>query len=123
MATVLYNCKHCKVGRRVEYPERQRGQFGYTPYRLEAGRRIFAVLDYDYSTRPAQVRGDARCPNCGRGMTWGFLQGFKVDTVLCDARCTSARGFRCDCSCGGENHGKDWSGLGAPLSEVLKVAA
>ena len=23
----------------------------------------------------------------------------------CDARCTHAKGFICDCSCGGKNHG------------------
>jgi hypothetical protein len=23
----------------------------------------------------------------------------------CDARCTNARGFRCECECGGKNHG------------------
>jgi hypothetical protein len=23
----------------------------------------------------------------------------------CDARCTSAKGFRCECECGGKNHG------------------
>lgn len=24
----------------------------------------------------------------------------------CDARCENARGFKCECSCGGKNHGK-----------------
>ncbi len=23
----------------------------------------------------------------------------------CDARCTNAKGFRCECECGGKNHG------------------
>lgn len=23
----------------------------------------------------------------------------------CDARCTSAKGFKCECECGGKNHG------------------
>ncbi len=26
-------------------------------------------------------------------------------TTRCDARCTHAKGFICDCSCGGKNHG------------------
>lgn len=34
------------------------------------------------------------------------IQAVRNDTK-CDARCTSAKGFQCECSCGGENHGKD----------------
>ena len=26
-------------------------------------------------------------------------------TTRCDARCTHAKGFDCECSCGGKNHG------------------
>lgn len=25
----------------------------------------------------------------------------------CDARCTTAKGFKCECECGGKNHGID----------------
>jgi hypothetical protein len=33
---------------------------------------------------------------------------FKSNPSLhkCDARCTNAKGFKCECSCGGKNHGK-----------------
>lgn len=33
---------------------------------------------------------------------------FKANPSLhkCDARCEHAKGFKCECSCGGKNHGK-----------------
>lgn len=31
----------------------------------------------------------------------------RLNETPCDARCTSAKGFKCECSCGGANHGKD----------------
>jgi len=34
---------------------------------------------------------------------------FKSNPTLhkCDARCTTAKGFKCECSCGGKNHGSE----------------
>jgi len=40
----------------------------------------------------------------GRVTRWGRLGRDTLD-VPCDARCTNATGPRCDCPCGGENHG------------------
>lgn len=33
------------------------------------------------------------------------LEGHFSETVPCDARCTMAKGHKCECSCGGANHG------------------
>lgn len=33
----------------------------------------------------------------------------RVTSTRCDPRCTGATGPRCDCSCGGHNHGAGWS--------------
>jgi len=50
---------------------------------------------------------DGWCPSCGeRAWSAQRIEGFKVDTVPCDSRCTEAKGHKCDCSCGGANHGK-----------------
>lgn len=47
------------------------------------------------------------CPKCESNRISGqTIQGRKNDTP-CDHRCTSAKGHLCECSCGGENHGKD----------------
>lgn len=40
-----------------------------------------------------------------------------VQPVECDARCTHAKGFNCECSCGGENHGK-----GGMFTQLLEAA-
>jgi hypothetical protein len=32
-----------------------------------------------------------------------------VTECPCDARCTGAKGHTCECSCGGANHGRDYS--------------
>ena len=34
------------------------------------------------------------------------MDGYYKESVPCDARCTEARGRKCECSCGGTNHGK-----------------
>ncbi len=56
------------------------------------------------------------CPACepvvmgGReqrsNVKWTTARG-KVTSHTCDAACTSAKGDRCSCECGGENHGRD----------------
>lgn len=38
------------------------------------------------------------------------LNGRTVEAIKCDARCTGATGPKCDCSCGGANHGADHGG-------------
>jgi hypothetical protein len=45
---------------------------------------------------------------CGCGARV-IAKGFevKLTETTCGARCTSALGFVCDCSCGGEAHGED----------------
>jgi len=45
------------------------------------------------------------CPECGRETYGTPVKGYKTDHV-CDARCTSAKGQDCECSCGGQNHGQ-----------------
>ena len=90
------------------YPERETTGRTRRYFRiLEKGARRYPGIDYD---RQGKECGDDRCPQCARRMTWNFLQGYKVDSVPCDARCTGARGHTCECSCGGKNHGMDWAG-------------
>ena len=44
---------------------------------------------------------------CGaRGMAKG-LQVIVKEDHRCGAKCTSALGAKCECSCGGERHGED----------------
>jgi hypothetical protein len=70
----------------------------------------WTFVDRLASERPIDGRS-ALCPVCGgAGLRLrGAVEHGKVvatyQATPCDARCTDARGTRCDCSCGGENHG------------------
>ena len=113
MLTMIYNCKRCKVGRRVEYPE-SGGNFSRagridaaTGKWIGAGAWITAIG----GGKPTEYGGDplGLCPQCGHLMRGGELKAHLVEDHKCDARCTGARGHNCDCSCGGKNHGCDWN--------------
>lgn len=111
MAAVIYNCKRCKVGRRVEYPLHDK----YGSYRLSAeGRRIDPGIYVQAcgGGKPTVYGGDVEvglCPTCHRAMKYGKLEAHVNQSVKCDARCTGARGHNCECSCGGANHGAGWA--------------
>jgi hypothetical protein len=107
--TLIYNCKRCKVGRKVEYPEKS--SFGYG--RRDADGKYISAGAWIMACgggKPTEYGGDplGLCPQCGRLMSYGELKG-TFAPVPCDARCTGARGHNCECSCGGANHGKNWS--------------
>lgn len=99
MARMIFVCQHCNGVRAVDYPHARisRG-FGRSAvsvqYRFDdAGREI---LPYQ----------DAVC-SCGRRAVGNLVRGVKTSHP-CDDRCTSARGSKCECSCGGKNHGRWW---------------
>lgn len=125
VSTVLYNCKRCMTGLRVEYPIKGYG-VGFHYRRDATGVLIGAGVWIERSGggKPTVYGGDPLgvCSGCNRMMVYGTLIGsFRAD-VKCDVRCTGARGFICDCSCAGKNHGSAWSQLGAPLQTVLAAA-
>ena len=108
MATVIYNCKRCKIGKRVEYPLGTRDggfyRLGMKGERIESGIWIQSCG----GGHPTVYGGDTEfglCHQCGRMMIYGQLKGYMRPEVPCDARCTGARGHNCECSCGGANHG------------------
>ena len=69
-------------------------------------------LHPDGQWRMVPPEGIAKYPNgLRRTVDPREMEGTVVLTVPCDARCTEARGHKCECSCGGANHG-----AGAQLS-------
>jgi hypothetical protein len=107
MHTIIYNCKSCRRGKRVDYP-------------LGNARNGFSRIDSKGKAVPAAVwiqscgggkptvyGGDTEMGicSCGKMMTFGALKAHLNPDHKCDARCTSARGHNCECSCGGANHG------------------
>lgn len=58
---------------------------------------------------------------CGLYLRRKEVLGCESPTVKCDARCLNAKRTSCDCSCGGDNHGKGWEAIGN-LPEALQGA-
>lgn len=113
VATIIFNCKRCKVGKRLAYRvERQRDGWGrsYPSYWRETDRGFFNVETGYLAPQEVTPREDCKCPGCGRDMVWSPLEATRDDGVRCDSRCTNARGHSCNCSCGGQNHGAAWMG-------------
>src|SRR5712691_11736277 len=51
-----------------------------------------------------EVNGN--CPHCNYGgIITTYVTGTNNPEHKCDARCTNAKGYDCECSCGGKNHG------------------
>ena len=125
MATAIFNCKTCKVGKRIEYPESRRNHTGYGHY--EAVKyRLGEIVNAGWGQmKPREIHPwqEATCEKCGSPMKWGWLIGYKREEVPCDARCTGARKWHCECSCGGKNHGSAWTNLGKRLKDVVQQVA
>lgn len=52
--------------------------------------------------------GPIRCRECNRQLiVWHAVDGHYSESRACDVRCTSAQGHKCECQCGGHNHGID----------------
>ena len=115
MTAVIYNCKRCKRGRRVEYPRvdehGQRVRPGIWVLRSGGGKATV------YGGDPLGL-----CDSCGKPMQYGVLEVTVDPSVKCDARCRGARGRICSCSCGGKNHGAGWSAAPAAASLALESA-
>lgn len=100
MARMIYRCKskECKRVWAFDYPEVRQAYQGYGRYRSIAFR-------VDEHGRQVELGYDGTCPACGgHNIGSARVKGFQTEHV-CDARCTSATGPNCECSCGGKNHG------------------
>lgn len=101
MAALIYRCRKCKAARRIEM----------------IGERVYAGYGR-YEVRYRRVDGNSGpeiC--CGRPMTGNMLRATLRPEVKCNAKCTGAVGFICDCSCGGKNHASG-SGMFTGLLEA-----
>ncbi|MFH0134787.1 hypothetical protein ACGLHS_31550 [Variovorax sp. VaC1] len=110
--TVIYNCKSCRVGRRVEYTRIKGSINGHASRIDEAGKCIPSGVWIDRigGGLPTVYGGDPLgiCGGCGKAMSYGKLTSSLRPEVKCNATCQHARGFSCDCSCNGANHGTGW---------------
>ena len=96
MAIAIHRCTKCNSITRVRY-RREMRPIGY-------GRREAVYFRESDGARNVQP---ILC--CGQRTGWNILQAIFNPAVKCDARCTEAKGFKCECSCGGEHHGSGMS--------------
>lgn len=95
-ARLIFRCRSCKNAWAHMYTTSIKGRLVYF-YREVNGEMVESYQD-------------ATCPKCGtrRGVTSNVVQGTLKPEVKCDAKCTTARGAVCNCSCGGKHHGEFW---------------
>jgi hypothetical protein len=78
--------------------------------RTNVGKDWFSRLN---SSHNGTGREFVPCNGCGKALDLFFSQpvmGRFVESKVCDGKCMGARGTTCDCSCGGELHGKNHGG-------------
>jgi hypothetical protein len=68
----------------------------------------------EYGVRYITTQNDYRpiipCRKCGQRYFGKEVRGVYNPDIVCNAKCQAAKGPNCECSCGGEQHGKAWGG-------------
>src|SRR4051812_14524403 len=103
MVRFIGKCGVCKKTTARDYTESERRTVGTGIYRREtnvygrtiAGRFVRAVADFE-------------CGTCYAPRWDGKRVEGSVTAHVCNEKCTDAKGFRCECSCGGANHGRSF---------------
>jgi hypothetical protein len=101
MVRYIAKCRTCKHIAARDYTETTQIEQGTGMYRRMA--TVYGRTAYGRFIRASK---DYFCPSCN-AQTWEGqrIEGTTTEHV-CDVRCTDAKGFRCECSCGGANHGQ-----------------
>jgi hypothetical protein len=100
------SAKGCKTTLRVTIPakvETHTRNVNYYP-----GANNPPIYQTFQTSKPAWTPNNLSlfCGEHQRLISWRQVDGVLNPDHVCDARCTSARGHSCECSCGGANHGK-----------------
>ena len=109
--TLIGRCRRCRQGRKVE------AQPGHVPARTgrdrtwcPAGVPAFLISGAVYRAAEDAFQVGVQVPcGCGGSVFLRPLIGKVNSRRACDGRCTGATGPRCECACGGENHGNAWT--------------
>jgi len=81
---------------------------GCKTHRVVAGSFVDGVLIHYTGANRAELIGiGAWCTEHNHWLTWNQLRGTVKPEKACNGVCMGAVGPSCDCSCGGENHGKN----------------
>lgn len=93
---VIFKCKDksCKHVWAREYHKCHTARGKYELHRIENGK----VYRYNWAS-------DNKCPECGSVEVSTNEVVAVLTEHVCGAKCMSAKGHICECSCNGENHG------------------
>lgn len=106
-ANAILRCRSCKAVGRISFTivttTRAYMDQPVVTQDVEIDGRTRSIRDRHDLER---IAADRQCPACGG---WSVeartVKGVYVANKRCDARCESATGVRCECSCSGQNHG------------------
>lgn len=104
MVRYIGKCGSCKKTSARDYTDTVPGFAGQGMYKRPVNFFVRTNKNGD------QVRAskDFECAHCG-DYRWNSkrVEGFVTDHK-CDAKCLAAKGFLCECACGGKNHGSSF---------------
>jgi hypothetical protein len=103
-----------KQDQRLEITMKLERRFGRCPvkgckyHRVVEGSYVNGVLIHYNGINRNDLRSiGAWCEEHNKHLTWNQLKGRTSSGKECNGVCMGAVGPSCDCSCGGENHGKN----------------
>jgi len=104
----IYRCRRCKFTLRRDMPVTT------TTRTYEHHGQLTRTREREYDEQEPVIT--CHCPPraVGTGLAnervhYKTIKGTTNPDEKCGARCLASKGPTCDCSCGGENHGKSWT--------------
>ncbi len=95
MATYIARCRTCQIATSTQ------------AFRLDRASAVMGALVYDRAGESGVYNGLAMpCRGCGKLKMVKAVKAKLSPTHICNAKCETSKGFQCECSCGGKNHGK-----------------
>lgn len=106
----LLRCNTCQARGRRTLLQRVESTTYYTDYLPPKTHSVTRFIEADGLCRHYPA---ARCGECGSAdLRVNVVAGRLVRNKPCDGRCMGATGPRCECECGGQNHGGKYTEWG-----------
>lgn len=108
----LAKCDECGTAMSTEADDR----IGNVAHKLDLEQKGLPLQPWDQDLVVGQLRYQANtgslvmpCFKCGKMKKARQIRGKYNRNKACNAKCLSATGHDCECSCAGRNHGKNYS--------------
>jgi hypothetical protein len=101
MVRYIGKCRECKQTSARDYNDFRTVTLGQGMFKRQG--KQYGRMHFEHWIKAS---ADVWCPRCKQA-AWNAKPVDGVTTEhKCDVRCTDAKGFRCECSCGGARHGQ-----------------